>query len=253
VMQTGSKNEQPKTEAVVEDKADKTSVDDKGPVEDPKKTAAPEDPNKPVDLTPQKIPGDPNQPLDLSSGSNAVANTPPTQTPPTQTPPTPTQPVQTPPTQPAQTTTPPGELPKLTDPSTTAPDAETLARKQAEEAAAKEAAAKEAEKKKTAARVQTPPRQGTRRDRGDAEEDDPPKRAKLDEMGFLRVKAYPSGWVSVDGGPKKAAPTSLQLTPGKHRVKIFTDFESKVRTVEIEPGEVKIINVDWDSNEIQEN
>ena len=36
-------------------------------------------------------------------------------------------------------------------------------------------------------------------------------------------------------------------------IKIFTDYESKIRTVTIEPGEVKIIKVDWDANAIQED
>ncbi|MFN0248299.1 MAG: serine/threonine-protein kinase [Kofleriaceae bacterium] len=258
VMQTRPKNEQPQTEAVVARGSDQE-------IAPTKKTPPPDESTKPVDLTPQKIPGDPNQPLDLSNPQTQApitqaTATPPTQTPNTQTatPPTapPTTPLKTPPgptiTQTTETipTTTPGELPKLTDPSTTAPDAESLARKEAE---AKEAAAKEAEKKKNAARVQTP-RLGTRRDRDPSEEDDPPRRAKLSEdVGFLRVGAYPSGWVSINGGPKKAAPTRIELAPGKYKVKIFTDFESKVRTVTIDAGQVKIINVDWGQNEIQEN
>jgi hypothetical protein len=107
----------------------------------------------------------------------------------------------------------------------------------------------------TSARVSpTGPRPGTRRDR-DPDEDDPPKKStKLsDDVGFLRVSAYPNGWVSVDGGPKTAAPARIQLSAGKHKVRIFTDFESRIRTVRIEPGEVKIINVDWQENEIQED
>ena len=158
-----------------------------------------------------------------------------------------TQPGQ-PTAQPQVATTAPGELPKLTDPSTTAPDAETLARKQAEEAA------KEAElKKKTSARVQTTPVRPTNRRDRDTDKEPPPKKIISEDTGFLRVMAYPSGWVSVDGGPKKATPMTMTLPAGKHKVKIFTDFESRIRNVEIEAGEPTIIKVDWEANEIQEN
>ena len=254
VMQTRSKQEtQERVEPATATTSTATAA--KGAEETPEKPAKPvDDPNAPVDLTKSSLGGDPNVPLDLSQqGSSAVAQNP---TPTTQTPPTPTTQVATatPTTQnPPVATTAPGELPKLTDPQTTAPDAETLAKRQAEEAAAKEAEAK----KKVSARVQTPPpRPPVRRDRDTVEEDDPPKKSAKqsdEEMGFLRVMAYPSGWVSVDGGPKKATPMSTQLPAGKHKVKIFTDFESKIRTVTIEAGEAKIIKVDWDENQIQEN
>lgn len=211
-------------------------------------SAVPTDPNAPMDLTT----ADPTAPIDLTKPVTPQAQTPtqPTTTTQTQTPTTTT--TQTP----AQTPTipPSDELPKLTDPQTTAPDETALAKKKAEEAE------REAEKKKvSAARVSTTQsRPNPRRDRDDDEDEDddpPPKRSAKpsDDIGFLRVSAWPSGWVSVDGGPKKAAPTTIQVPAGKHKVKIFTDFESKIRTVTIEGGQVKIIKVDWDANAILED
>jgi hypothetical protein len=210
----------------------------------------PVDPNAPVDLTTK----DPNAPVDLTT--NTATN--PTANPPTANPPpaNPNPPIANPPPTNPQVAPQPeqgsDELPKLTDPQTTAPDAETLARKQAEEAAKAEAAKVEAERKRNAARVSTgSSRPSSRRDN----DDDEPRSAKPSaDMGFLRVSAYPSGWVSVDGGPKKAAPLSgLQLPAGKHKIRIFTDYESKNRTVTIVAGKVKVIKVDWDEDAIEED
>jgi hypothetical protein len=264
VMQTRSKHQDPAENAVAENQDGSAKP---APTPNPPATTnppttntatptanpPPTDPNEPVDLTPRSIPGDPNVPLDLTAKA-PTPTAPPTQTPPVQ--PTtqapPVQPTTQPPTTTAQVAPPPtptDELPKLTDPSTTAPDADSLAKKQAAEAAKEEA------KKKSSARLSpTPPsRQNPRRDR-DTDDDPPKKSAKpSDEMGFLRVSAYPAGWVSVDGGPKKPAPASIQVTAGKHKVRIFTDYESKIRSVTIEAGEVKIIKVDWDANAIQED
>ncbi len=263
VMQTRTK-QQATTEEVAS-KDDRSATPDPAgkptatPTTTPTTPPAPVDPNAPIDLTantapivattttpnpqvatanPQVAPTNPTNPQVATANPQVATANPQV---------APANP-QVAPTNP-QVAANPGELPKLTDPSTTAPDAESVAKKQAEEAA------KEAEKKKTSARVSPAPssRQSSRRDR-DPDEDAPKKSAKPSEdVGFLRVMAYPSGWVSVDGGPKKAAPTSIQLSAGKHKVKIFTDFESKVRNITVESGEVKIIKVDWDANAIQED
>lgn len=266
VMQTRSKNQQPAAETVAVETRPATGAAKPAQVPPPPTITPRVQPSPP----PQQV--DPNAPIDLSTQTAPQTPTPvtpqaavasqvqpqalPAQTATTPAPtPTNAAPLNT------TTTTPTGalgELPKLSDPLTTAPDAETLAKKQAAEAAAKEAAAKDAEaKKKVSARVPTTPRTPVRRDRDrdTTDEDSAPKKStkQSGDLGFLRVSAYPNGWVSVDGGPKKSAPASIQLPPGKHKVKIFTDFESKVRTVSIEAGEVKIINVDWEANAIQED
>jgi serine/threonine protein kinase len=212
-------------------------------------TATQVDPNAPVDLSAKAV--DPNAPIDLSAKSPTVAN-PPVANAPAANPTVATPPVANPPVGNAPVATPQvaepasDELPKLTDPSTTAPDAETLAKKKAEEAAKAEA-----DRKRNPPRVSTVPSHPQTR-REDPDESRSTKQSG--DLGFLRVSAYPSGWVSIDGGPKKAAPvTGLQLPAGKHKVRIFTDYESKVRTVTIRTGEVKVIKVDWEENAIQED
>ena len=241
VMQTGSKKNSESARAATAPATSDTGDDTKAA----KRSKPVDDPSAPVDLTQSKISGDPDVPLDLSASGTVATTQNPSNTQVGAHPPVANPPVANPPT---------GELPKLMDPQTTAPDAETLAKKRADEAAAREAKEAEARKKVTARVQSPPPRPVVRRDPDEVVDDTPPKKQTRasDEMGFLRVTAYPSGWVSVDGGPKKATPLSTQLPAGKHKVKIFTDFESKIRMVTIEAGEAKIINVDWDENEIQE-
>ena len=73
------------------------------------------------------------------------------------------------------------------------------------------------------------------------------------DVGFLRVSAYPWGWVSIDNGPRKPAPLRVSLPVGKHTVRIFTDDDSRVRQIVIDKDQVKVLALDWEVDQIKEN
>ncbi|HEY4182999.1 MAG TPA: protein kinase [Kofleriaceae bacterium] len=82
----------------------------------------------------------------------------------------------------------------------------------------------------------------------------PKKNAGVDtsEIAILNVSAWPSGFVQVDGGPRVGAPKTLRLKPGKHTIRVFTDDQSKIRTVNLEADTSCRIAVDWDHDSTSE-
>jgi hypothetical protein len=86
----------------------------------------------------------------------------------------------------------------------------------------------------------------------DDDEAPAPKKMAAAKAGILTVRAWPWGWVSIDGGKRIQAPQTLRLSPGKHSVKIFTDDQSKIRTYDIDESCVWIVNVDWDHDQMSE-